>query len=145
MATLVHCNPLQNFRSFHNEINRFFDQDVGVKTGQMTQWPLRVNIREDDNQIVIMADVPGMEQKDINVNVDNGYLTLSGKRTFEDEEYKESYHRVERAYGHFSRSFQLPNTIDINNIQASYKNGVLEIKLPKREEAKPRSIQVSVH
>ncbi len=145
MSTLVSYDPFRQFRSLQSEINRLFDRDIDDSTGQMTAWPMRVDIREDENQIVIKADVPGMEQKDINVNVDNGQLTISGERKFDDEERKESYHRVERAYGRFSRSFQLPNTTDTGKISAVYKNGVLEVTLPKLEEAKPRSIQVRVN
>lgn len=145
MSTLVSYDPFRNFRSLQGEINRLFDRDMEDSIGQMTAWPMRVDIREDENRIVIKADVPGMEQKDIQVNVDNGRLTISCERKFEDEEHKENYHRVERAYGQFSRSFQLPNTTDAGNIGASYKNGVLEVTLPKREEAKPRAIQVKVH
>ena len=144
MSTLVSYDPLRNFRSLQGEINRLFDWNMDESTGQMTRWPMRVDIREDENQITLKADVPGMEQKDIKVNVDNGQLTISGHRKFEDEAHKENYHRVERAYGHFSRSFQLPNTTDPNNIRASYKNGVLEVTLPKREEARPRSVEVQV-
>ncbi|MBF0414503.1 MAG: Hsp20/alpha crystallin family protein [Magnetococcales bacterium] len=144
MATLVNYDPFRNYRVLQNEINRLFDRDLEDATGQMTQWPLRVDIREDDNQIVLKTDVPGMEQKDIRVNVDNGHLTISGERRFDDEAQKDNYQRVERPYGRFSRTFQLANTTDIARIQAAYKNGVLEVTLPKLEEAKPRSIQVQV-
>ena len=145
MSTLTYYDPFRNFRSLQGEINRLFDRDLDDSTGQLTQWPMRVDIREDENSIVVKADVPGMEQKDINVNVDNGMLTISGERTFNDEEHKDQYHRVERSYGRFSRSFQMPNTTNPEQISATYKNGVLEVTLPKREEAKPRSIQVQVN
>ncbi|MBF0195490.1 MAG: Hsp20/alpha crystallin family protein [Magnetococcales bacterium] len=145
MSTLSYYDPFRNVRSLQGEINRLFDRDIDDSTGQLTQLPLRVDIREDENQIVVKADVPGMEQKDISVNVDNGMLTISGERKFSDEENKKHYHRVERAYGRFSRSFQLSNTTDPENISATYKNGVLEVTLPKREEAKPRSIQVQIN
>ncbi|MBF0435539.1 MAG: Hsp20/alpha crystallin family protein [Magnetococcales bacterium] len=145
MATLVNYDPFRNFRVLQNEINRLFDRDMDDTNGQMTQWPLRVDIREDENQIILKADVPGMEQKDIRVNVDNGLLTISGERRFDDEAHKDNYQRVERPFGRFSRTFQLTNTTDIAKIQASYKNGVLEVTLPKLEEAKPRAIQVQVH
>ncbi|MBF0294817.1 MAG: Hsp20/alpha crystallin family protein [Magnetococcales bacterium] len=145
MSTLVAYDPFRNFRALQNEINRLFERDIDDNAGQLTQWPMRVDIREDASQILIKADLPGIEQKDIQVNVDNGRLTISGERRFDDEEHKENYHRVERAYGRFSRTFQLPNTTDTGNIQANYKNGVLEVTLPKREEAKPRAIQVQVH
>ena len=145
MSTVTTYDPFRNFRSLQHEINRLFEHDMDSSSGQMTLWPMRVDIREDENQIVIKADVPGMEQKDINVNVDNGQLTISGERKFDDEENKESYHRVERAYGKFSRSFSLPNTTDMGKISAAYNNGVLEVTLPKLEEAKPRSIQVQIN
>lgn len=145
MNHILTNDPWRNFRVLQNEINRLFERDVEGANAQMTAWPMRVDIREDENQIVVRADLPGMDQKEINVNVDNGYLTISGERKFADEDKKESYHRVERAYGRFSRSFQLPNTTDTANIVASYKNGELEVTLPKLEEAKPRSIQVRIH
>ncbi|MBF0614483.1 MAG: Hsp20/alpha crystallin family protein [Magnetococcales bacterium] len=144
MATLINYDPFRSFRALQGEINRLFERDLDDSSGMMTQWPLRVDIREDEHHILIKADVPGMEQKDISVNVDNGRLTIAGERKFEDEKHQESYHRIERAYGRFSRSFQLPGTTDVNAIQANYKNGVLEVMLPKREEAKPRAIQVKV-
>ncbi|MBF0126076.1 MAG: Hsp20/alpha crystallin family protein [Magnetococcales bacterium] len=144
MSTLISYDPFRSFRSLQGEINRLFERDLDESNGMMTQWPLRVDIRDDEQQIVIRADIPGMEQKDINVQVDNGRLTLSGERKFEDESKRDQYHRVERAYGRFSRTFQLPNTTDTTGILASYKNGVLEVVLPKRAEAKPRAIQVQV-
>ncbi|MBF0628269.1 MAG: Hsp20/alpha crystallin family protein [Magnetococcales bacterium] len=144
MAALINYDPFRTFRSLQGEINRLFDRDLDDSNGMMTQWPLRVDIREDEQHILIKADVPGMEQKDITVNVDNGRLTIAGERKFEDEKNQENYHRIERAYGRFSRSFQLPGTTDVNAIQAEYKNGVLHVLLPKREEAKPRAIQVKV-
>lgn len=145
MSTISSYDPFRNVRSLQGEINRLFDRNMDDTTGQMTLWPMRVDIREDENQVVIKSDVPGMEQKDIKVNIDNNMLTISGERKFDDEENKEKYHRVERAYGRFSRTFQLPNTTNTGKIHASYKNGVLEVTLPKLEEAKPRSIQVQVN
>ena len=145
MSTYVTYDPFRSVRSLQGEINRLFDRDVDDSSGQLTQWPMRVDIREDENQIVVKADLPGMEQKDVQVNIDNGMLTIFGDRKFDDEEHKDNYHRVERAYGRFSRSFQLPNTTDMVKIGAIYKNGVLEVTLPKLEEAKPRSIQVDIN
>ncbi|MBF0444758.1 MAG: Hsp20/alpha crystallin family protein [Magnetococcales bacterium] len=145
MSTISNYDPFRNFRSLQGEINRLFDRGLDDTTGQMTLWPMRVDIKEDEHQIVISSDVPGMEQKEIKVNIDNNMLTISGERKFDDEENKEKYHRVERTYGRFSRTFQLPNFTDAGKIQASYKNGVLEVTLPKLEEAKPRSIQVQVN
>ncbi|MGN7612338.1 Hsp20/alpha crystallin family protein [Magnetococcales bacterium HHB-1] len=145
MSTFVSYDPFRQIRSLQNEINRLFDHNQDRSTGQMTGWPIQVDIREDEDQVVIKTDIPGMEQKDINVNVDNGQLTISGERKFEDEANKKNYHWMERAYGQFNRSFQLPNTVDVGKIGATYKNGVLEVTLPKLEEAKPHAIQVQVH
>ncbi|MEO5332698.1 MAG: Hsp20/alpha crystallin family protein [Magnetococcus sp. YQC-5] len=145
MSTLVNYDPFRGIRTLQNEINRLFERDMDESSGQMTQWPMRVDILEDASHILIKADLPGIEQKDIHVNVDNGRLTISGERKFDDEAHKDNYHRVERVYGRFSRTFQLPNTTDASNIKAAYKNGVLEVTLPKREEAKPRAIQVQVN
>ncbi|MBF0158287.1 MAG: Hsp20/alpha crystallin family protein [Magnetococcales bacterium] len=140
---MVSYDPFHTINTLHREINRLFDRGM-VEDGMMSQWPLRVDIREDNDRITIHADIPGMEQKDIQVNVENGRLTISGERQFKDEAKRDHYHRIERAYGQFSRTFQLPNTTSPDQIQASYRNGVLEIVLPKREEMKPRAITVNV-
>ena len=145
MTRVVTYDPFRNFRSIQGEINRLFDRSCDESSDQLAQLPLRVDIREDDSKIVIKADIPGMEQKDINVNVDNGLLTISGERKFDDKENQDQYHRVERRFGSFSRSFQLANTTDVKNINAAYNNGVLEVTLPKLDEAKPRTIQVQIH
>ncbi|MEO5350623.1 MAG: Hsp20/alpha crystallin family protein [Magnetococcus sp. YQC-3] len=144
MAMLVNYDPFRNIRVLQHEINRLFDRDLDESSGMMTQWPLRVDIREDPEQIVLQADIPGMEQKDIKIHVENNQLTISGERKFADEQQRDAYHRVERAYGHFSRTFQLGANTHPEKIAATYKNGVLEVLLPKREEAKPRSIEVQV-
>ncbi|MEO5364145.1 MAG: Hsp20/alpha crystallin family protein [Magnetococcus sp. DMHC-8] len=145
MAMLVNYDPFRNARVLQNEINRLFEREWDEASGMMTQWPLRVDIREDAEQIVLRADVPGVTQQDIKIHVENNQLTISGERQFEDEKRRDSYHRIERAYGHFSRTFQLGSNTNPEKIQATYKNGVLEVILPKREEAKPRTIAVQVH
>ncbi|MBF0461244.1 MAG: Hsp20/alpha crystallin family protein [Magnetococcales bacterium] len=141
---LVNNDPLRNFRMLQGEINRLFERDVDESNGVISQWPLRVDIHEDADMIFLEADVPGVEQKDVKVHVENNLLTISGERRLEDEKKRDSYHRIERAYGCFSRTFQLGATADVGKIQASYKNGVLLISLPKLEESKPRSIEVQV-
>ncbi|MEO5339548.1 MAG: Hsp20/alpha crystallin family protein [Magnetococcus sp. MYC-9] len=146
MTMLVNYDPFRGVRLLQNEINRIFDRNLDEEpNGMMSQWPLRVDIREDAEQIVLLADIPGVEQKDIRIHVENNQLTLSGERRFAGEVQRDSYHRIERSYGHFSRTFQLGGNTDLEKIQASYKNGVLEVCLPKREEAKPRAIEVQVH
>ena len=93
---------------------------------------------------MLKAELPGIEPKDVDVSVENNVLTLRGERKFESEVKREKYHRVERAYGTFSRSFTLPNVVDTDKIKAEYKDGVLQVTLPQREEAKPKQIEVSV-
>ena len=99
---------------------------------------------EKDGNIVLKAELPGVDPKDVDVRVENNLLTLRGERKFDNEVKRDSYHRVERAYGAFSRSFTLPNVVDTGNIKAEYRDGVLHMTLPKREEAKPRQIQINV-
>ncbi|ABK45569.1 heat shock protein Hsp20 [Magnetococcus marinus MC-1] len=144
MSTLMSYDPFHRVRTLQNELNRLFDPGWDDGNSQMAKLSMGVDIREDENQIVIKADLPGMSQEAIQVNVEHNTLTISGERTFGDEVNRDRYHRVERAYGRFSRSFQLPNTTDTANIKASYVNGVLEVALPKREESKPRAIQIEV-
>ena len=143
MSTIAY-DPFHTIDTLQREINRLFDRDLSDADGTMPQWPLRVDVKEDSSQIVVRADIPGMEQKDIQVHVENGHLSITGERRFEDEEKRDDYHRIERSYGHFTRSFQLPSSTDVEHIQASYRNGVLELTLPKKEEAKPKTIKIMV-
>ena len=103
-----------------------------------------MDIFENDGNLVLKAELPGIDPKDVDVHVENNVLTLRGERKFESEVKREQYHRVERAYGTFSRSFTLPNVVDTDNIKAEFKDGVLRVTLPQREEAKPKQIQVQI-
>jgi HSP20 family protein len=107
-------------------------------------WTPAVDIYEDEDAVTLRAELPGVEPKDVDVRFENGVLTLRGERKLEQEEKRENYHRVERSYGTFTRSFALPGTVDAEKIRAEAKNGILAIVLPKRSEAKPRAIQVKV-
>lgn len=108
-------------------------------------WVPPVDIYETDaHEVVLKAELPDMKREDINVTFENGVLTLRGERKFEQEVKKDNYQRIERRHGAFSRSFTLPNTVDAGKISASYKDGVLTIRLPQREEAKPKQIAVNV-
>jgi HSP20 family protein len=108
-------------------------------------WVPAVDIYETDrHEVVLKAELPDMRREDINVTFENGVLTLKGERKFEQEVKKENFQRIERRHGSFSRSFTLPNTVDAGKISASYKDGVLTIRLPQREEAKPKQIAVNV-
>ncbi|MBF0153284.1 MAG: Hsp20/alpha crystallin family protein [Magnetococcales bacterium] len=141
--SLMTYDPFRNARMLQNEINRFFERDVEGHNSMTAEWALRVDIQEDKDHVTIRADLPGIEQKDIALNVEHGRLTISGERKFDEGKTPENFHRVERPYGRFSRTFQLPDTTDLDGIQASSRNGVLTVTLPKVEKAKPRAIQVA--
>jgi HSP20 family protein len=103
-----------------------------------------VDVHETENELVVTADIPGMNEKDLDVRVESNMLTISGERKTESNVKDDNYLRVERSYGSFSRSFSLPNTVNTQGIAAEYNNGVLSVRLPKREETKPRQVKVSV-
>jgi HSP20 family protein len=107
-------------------------------------WSPAVDIYETENELVLKADLPDVDQKDIDVRVENQTLTIAGERKFEKQDAGKGYHRMERSYGTFVRSFAVPNTFDTENIVAEYHNGLLTVKLPKKEAAKPRQIKVAV-
>ena len=107
-------------------------------------WAPAVDIYEHDGNIVLKAELPGVDPKDVDVRLENNTLTLSGERKVDNEVKQESYHRVERVYGAFTRSFTLPSLLDQEKIKAEYKDGVLKITLPKREEAKPKQINIAI-
>ena len=146
---MVRWEPVRDLLTLQERMNRMFDnsyragaQDEDWALGG--SWAPAVDIYEKDGNIVLKAELPGVDPKDVDVRVENNVLTLRGERKFESEVKREKYHRVERAYGTFSRSFTLPNVVDTGNIKAEYKDGVLHMTLPKREEAKPRQIQINV-
>ncbi|MBF0461728.1 MAG: Hsp20/alpha crystallin family protein [Magnetococcales bacterium] len=145
MHTPVNHVPLRHARSLQQEINRLFSRDVEESHGTMTQWSLRVDIREEAEQILLQADIPGVDPKDIKIHIENNQLTISGERKWADGQKPDTYHRIERAYGSFSRTFQLGGNANPDQIQASCKNGVLAIRLPKRAGTKPPVIEVPVH
>jgi HSP20 family protein len=127
------------------ELNRWADL-VGLR-GEMpapvTAWNPAVDIFENENEIVIKAELPGMEAKDIEIGLENNVLTMKGERHFEKEAKEENYHRVEREYGRFSRSFSLPLAVKEDKVTAEFKNGLLRIVLPKKEEIKPKAIKIA--
>jgi HSP20 family protein len=130
---------LQN-RLFEPFFGRFGFLDDTQNTGT---WAPPVDVAEDNEKIHVKVEVPGMDEKDLKVNYEDGLLTISGERQF-DRQDDRNYHRIERAYGSFVRSFSLPRTVDAGQIVANYRNGVLEIEIPKKEEAKPKQIQINV-
>ena len=126
-------------RLFQDTVSRLLDQPAA------RPWAPSVDIFETENELLLKADLPGVEMKDIDIQLENGTLSLRGERKFEQEKKEGGYHRVERSYGSFARYFTLPDTLDPEKVKAEYKNGVLTVTLPKKELAKPRQIKVQVN
>jgi HSP20 family protein len=145
--TLVKFNPTRDLLSFRNNFDRMvqdlFDKrwDISESMGELTP---AVNIEENENEYVITAELPGVEKSDVKITFEDGALSISGEKRVENEDKKENFHRIERSYGVFSRSFAIPSSILVEKIDASFKNGVLKVLLPKAEEAKPKQIEVKV-
>ena len=148
MTVLTRFEPFRDFASLQDRINRVFRdsysgaaQDEALTTSSFAP---AVDVYEDEHQIALKIEVPGIDEKDIDIRVENNTLTVHGERKIEKEEKEENYRRVERQYGSFTRSFTLPQTVDTENVSANYDKGVLKITLPKKAEAKPKQIKVNV-
>ena len=137
--SLSHYDPLANLRLFEDAFSRMLTEPQTNRP-----WAPAVDIYETENELVLKADLPDVDLKDIDVRVENQTLTISGERTFEKNDSTKGYHRIERNYGSFVRSFSVPNSFDTENIAAEFKNGVLSVTLPKKEAAKPRQVKVEV-
>jgi HSP20 family protein len=132
-------DPLTNLRSFEDAFSRMLTEPQTNRP-----WAPAVDIYETENELVLKADLPDVDLKDIDVRVENQTLTIAGERRFEQQDAVAGYHRIERSYGKFSRSFAVPNVFDTEKIGAAFSNGVLTVTLPKKEAAKPRQIKVEV-
>ncbi len=149
--TIVRWEPFRELVTVQDRLNRIFDEafrgnrggteDDGALGGA---WAPVVDIYEHEGNLVLKAELPGIDPKDVDVRVENDVLTLRGERKFDSDVKREQYRRVERAYGTFSRSFALPNVVDTGKIKAEFKDGVLRVALPQREESKPKQISISV-
>ena len=144
---IIKIDPLREFVGMQDRLNRLFgnvylrDEDTGFRGG----WVPSVDIFETEkHDLVLRAELPGMSREDVEVTVENGTIVIKGEKKFDPAVKEEHYRRIERAYGTFHRSFTLPNTVDASKVSAEYKNGVLTVTLPFREEAKPRTISVAV-
>jgi HSP20 family protein len=137
--SLTHFDPLTNIRLFEDAFTRFLSEPTTNRP-----WTPAVDIYETENELVLKADLPEVSLKDIDVRVENQTLTIAGERKFEHEESKKGFHRIERSYGNFVRSFAVPSTFDTDKIGAEFHNGVLTVTLPKKEAAKPRQVKVEV-
>lgn len=143
-ATITRFSPARELMTMNDRLNRIFDEAFGGQAGSLEhgQWTPAVDLREEENEFVLQADMPGMKKEDIDIHLENSVLTIQGERRFEAEDRRESYHRVERAYGKFVRSFTLPTRVKADAITASYKDGILEVVIPKAEESKPQKITI---
>jgi HSP20 family protein len=142
----VRWNPLNEMSLLQNHMNRLFDTALQGWPGDSngtTQWTPVADIYESENELVVNLDLPGVDPKMVEIRVENNILSIRGDRQFEDKQNKENFHRVERSYGPFARSFTLSTAVDADKIRANYKSGVLSITLPKAEAAKPKRIQIA--
>lgn len=133
-------------RNLHSQMQRFFEPFFGRLNDEDLMggtWIPPVDVIEEKDAIVVSAELPGIRQEDVDIQYENGILTLRGSRTMESETAEKTFHRVERMYGTFARSFTLPRSVDPERIEATYQNGLLEVRVPKREEAKPKQIRIS--
>lgn len=148
MAIVRFADPFKEFAQLQDRLNRAFSDAYGRSDEALLSsgsWTPPVDIYQNgEHELVVKAELPDMSRDDIDVTVDKGTLTIKGEKKFATEVKEDQYHRVERRYGTFSRSFSLPPTVDATKVAADYRNGVLTVKLPVREEAKPRQIKVDV-
>src|SRR5437660_174369 len=147
MNTITRWDQARGLTSLQDQVNRLFEGSfTHDRSGHadLATWAPPVDIYETENELVVKADLPDLQDKDIDVRVENNTLTIRGERKFEKDVNQDNYLRVERAYGPFMRSFSLPNTVSPENIRAEYRNGVLTLHMAKREESKPKQIKISV-
>ena len=143
--SIARFDPFRDLMNLQQRINRLFEEVFPRgERAEVVQaaWAPAVDIYEEPEAILIEADLPGLNKDDVSVNLENNVLTIQGERKLEREDKRENYRRIERAYGVFARSFTLPSNVDAAKIDAEFKDGVLRIRLPKKEEAKPRQIEV---
>jgi HSP20 family protein len=147
MNAIAQWDPFRGLTTLQDQVNRLFDGAFAQgRTGQadLATWAPAVDIYEGQNELLAKVDLPGIDEKDIDIRLENNTLTIRGERKFEKSVNEENYLRVERAYGSFTRTFSLPNTVNPEGINASYKSGVLTVHMPKREESKPKQVRINV-
>jgi HSP20 family protein len=148
MTLITRWDPFREMSSLQERMNRLFTDQLGAITHDEAltgNFVPPVDVYEDENSIQVRMEVPGIDEKDIDIRLENNVLTVRGERKFEKEEKEENFHRLERRYGTFTRSFTLPSTVDSEDVLADYEKGVLKIRLPKRAEAKPKQIKVNIN
>lgn len=146
MVNITRWDPFRNLSTFQEQMHRLFEDSFRGRSDDsaLTARAPAVDIYETENELVLKADLPDINEKDLDVRVENNMLTVRGERKFEQKVSQDNYLRVERSYGSFSRSFALPNSVDTDAIKADYRNGVLTVEMPKRAESKPKQVKVAV-
>jgi len=149
MTILTRWDPFREFNTLQDRMNRLFRESYNNEAGRddsltTSSFAPAVDVYEDEHNVTLKIEVPGIDEKDIDVRIENNTLAVHGERKFEKEEKEENFRRVERQYGSFTRSFTLPSTVDPEQVTATYDKGVLKIKLAKKAEAKPKQIKVNV-
>jgi len=148
MTVLTRWDPIREFSTLQDRMNRLFQNSYGSEGQEdslsATAFAPPVDVYEDEHNVVLKIEVPGIDEKDIDVRLENNTLTVHGERKLEKEEKEENFRRVERRYGSFTRTFTLPSTLDSESVTANYDKGVLKIQLAKKSEAKPKQIKVNV-
>src|SRR5213082_736146 len=146
--TLTRWEPLREMEEFQNRLSTLFGRPQRRGNGReeitLPEWTPLADIAEDEKEYLIKAELPEMKKEDVKVTVENGVLTIAGERKFEKEEKNKKYHRVERSYGSFVRSFALPDLADANKVKAEFKDGMLTVHVPKSERAKAKQVEVKV-
>jgi HSP20 family protein len=148
--TLTRWDPMRDMMSLQERMNKLFEDSLARSRSTeqddfpMGSWTPPVDIYETEDKVILRADLPGVDQKDIDLRIEDNTLILRGERTFAKEEKQEDFLRIERSYGSFQRTFRLPSSVDQNRVMANHRDGVLEVVLTKREETRPRAIKVEV-
>jgi HSP20 family protein len=137
--------PFRSFRPFYGDFDKWFDEAADANSPANGTWHPAVDVYETEGSYVLKAELPGVSKEDIKIDVNNNALTIKGEKKFEEKTEKDNYMRVERRYGSFTRTFALSDKVDSGNIKAAFKDGVLEVTLPKKEEAKPKEIKVEIN
>ncbi len=149
MNSMSRWDPFRNIVTLQDQVNRLFENSFQNNRNRddnsaLTSWAPPVDIYETENELVVKADLPDINEKELDIRVENNMLTIRGERKFDQKVKEDNYLRIERTYGSFNRSFGLPNSVNAEGIKAEYRNGVLTVVMPKRAESKPKQIQVSV-
>lgn len=144
---IVRWDPFKDFMTLRDRMNKIFEDMVAISRGEekdlmSSSWVPHVDIYETENEVVLAAEVPGVNEKEVEIKVEDDTLSIKGERKFEKETKEENYHRIERSYGSFYRSFTLPSYVDQEKIEAEYENGVLKVHMPKKPELKPKKVKI---